>query len=138
MQIEISAIPDPDDFLKNIVDSYRVHSFFATFTGPNPFDADEFFQKPFSKYLQMINGEHGSADVRGKSLDKEAIQAVAKSTAATGNQARARIVRSPGDKSITINLNGDPVKKKFEIETPLLNISKTLNEIYYEIRNSKQ
>src|SRR5579859_32062 len=51
VSVEIDPIPDPEDFLRAIESAYRVFRFSATFHGPNPFDADELFQKPLSVYL---------------------------------------------------------------------------------------
>ncbi len=38
--VEILPIPDPDGFIKEIQEAYKVFKFKATFKGPNPFDAD--------------------------------------------------------------------------------------------------
>ena len=91
ISVEIAPIPDPEGFLRAIATAYRVSRFTATFKGPNPFDADELFQKPLSVYLSAANGSEGHAQVQGEDLNRETIQEVARSTAATGNQASARI-----------------------------------------------
>lgn len=90
-QFELDLIPDPESFLEKLYSAYAVKRFRATFTGPNPIDADELFQKPMSYYCQQLGADEGSVAVKGESLDDDAVAAVAKSTAATGNTASALI-----------------------------------------------
>ena len=112
--VEIAPIPDPEGFLKSIASAYRVTRFTAHFTGPNPFDADKFFQKPLSVYLSAADGQKGKAAIQEQDLKRDVIAEVARSTAATGNEASARITKSRNQKPITINLKGDPVKKRYD------------------------
>ena len=112
--VEVRPIPDPDGFLKAIHEAYRVYTFSATFRGPNPFDADEFFQKPLSVYLSAANGAKGKTTINGEDLNREVLAEVTRSTAATGNEASARIQKSKRQKAITINLRGDPIKRKYD------------------------
>lgn len=112
--VEIRPIPDPGGFLKAIAGAFRVFSFSATFRGPNPFDADEHFQKPLSVYLSAADGIKGRTTISGDDLKREVLQEVTRSTAATGNEASARIQKSQRQKAITVNLRGDPVKRKYD------------------------
>lgn len=112
--VEIRPIPDPEGFLKAIDRAFRVFSFSATFRGPNPFDADEHFQKPLSVYLSAADGTRGRTTISGDDLNREVLQEVTRSTAATGNEASARIQKSQRQKAITVNLRGDPVKRKYD------------------------
>lgn len=112
--VEIRPIPDPDGFLKAIDAAFKVFRFSATFRGPNPFDADEHFQKPLSVYLNAAEGSKGRTTISGVDLNRHVLQEVTRSTAATGNEASARIQKSRRQKAITINLKGDPVKRKYD------------------------
>jgi hypothetical protein len=112
--VDIRPIPDPEGFIKALDTAFRVNSFSASFRGPNPFDADEHFQKPLSVYLSAANGNKGKAQISGDDLNRQVLQQVTRSTAATGNEASARIQRQRSQKSITINLKGDPVKRKYD------------------------
>lgn len=114
--VQVRPIPDPDGFLKAIDEAFRVFSFSATFRGPNPFDADEFFQKPLSVYLSAANGEKGRTTINGEDLNREVLREVTRSTAATGNEASARIQKTKRQKAITVNLKGDPIKRKYDEE----------------------
>jgi len=110
IRVEIRPIPDPDDFLRSLDTAFKVFSFSATFRGPNPFDADEHFQRPLSVYLSAAQGQKGKTTISGEDLNREVLREVTRSTAATGNEASARIQKSKRQKAMTINLRGDPIK----------------------------
>ncbi|MDD2659670.1 MAG: hypothetical protein PHY54_08325 [Methylococcales bacterium] len=139
ISVEIAPIPDPEGFLLALASAYRVTRFSATFSGPNPFDADEHFQKPLSVYLSAANGEMGKAQIQGENLDRDVLQNVTRSTAATGNEASAKIMKSQSQKPITINLKGDPVKRSYDEEE---HIPKTvladLTNLYHRVRSDER
>ncbi|WFF83105.1 hypothetical protein [Delftia tsuruhatensis] len=112
--VEVRPIPDPDGFLKAITNAYKVYSYTATFRGPNPFDADEYFQKPLAVYLSAANGYRGKATINGDDLNRDVLVEVTRSTAATGNEASARIQKNKKQKAITVNLRGDPIKRRYD------------------------
>lgn len=112
--VEVRPIPDPDGFLRAITLAHKVFNYTATFRGPNPFDADEHFQRPLAVYLSAANGHKGKTTINGDDLNREVLAEVTRSTAATGNEASARIQRVQKQKAITINLRGDPVKRRYD------------------------
>jgi hypothetical protein len=132
--VEIAPIPDPEGFLRALDSAYRVYRFAATFHGPNPFDADEFFQKPLSVYLAAANGEKGKAQIKGDDLNRDVLQSVTRSTAATGNEASATIAREKGQKATTLHLRGDAVKQRFEEEDKPEAVLRDLEELYRRVR----
>ncbi|MBF4339166.1 hypothetical protein EAY42_29205, partial [Vibrio anguillarum] len=95
-EVKVNFIPDPQGFIQKIRGAYAIKSFKATFTGPNPVDADELFQKPLSVYAQQIGAQTGALEVKGEALNEEVVESVAKSTAATANTASARIIPEEG------------------------------------------
>lgn len=136
IRVDVAPIPDPDGFIKRISGAHKIFRFTATFGGPNPFDADEHFQKPNSVYLSMANGTEGKTTIKGESLNSETVAEVSKSTAATGNQASARIKRFKSSKAETVHLKGDPVKRR--LDSGQLGLEKILDlfiKLYHEIRN---
>lgn len=136
IRIDVSPIPDPDGFIKRLTNANKIFRFTATFGGPNPFDADEHFQKPMSVYLSKANGIEGKTTIKGDSLDPETVVEVSKSTAATGNQASARIKRFKSSKPETIHLKGDPVKRRLdETQVDLEDILEIFIKLYHSIRN---
>ncbi len=116
IQVEVPPIPDPESFLREIDRAHRVFRFAATFHRPNPFDADEYFQKPLSTYLAAADGEQGKAQISGEDLNREVLEAVTKSTAATGNEASARIQREPRSRSVRIRLSGNALGASYDEE----------------------
>jgi hypothetical protein len=138
-RVEIDPIPDPEGFLRALESAYRVSRFSATFHGPNPFDADEYFQKPLAVYLAAANGERGRAQVQGEDLNREVLQDVTRSTAATGNEASARITRGARQKPTTLHLRGDAVKRGYdENELTPEAILEDLERLYSRIRNNER
>ncbi|MBP2850756.1 hypothetical protein [Dickeya oryzae] len=109
VDIRVDFIPDPQEFIEKIRGAYAIKSFKATFTGPNPIDADELFQKPLSVYAQQIGAQRGVLEVQGESLNEAVVESVAKSTAATANMASARIISSKGSKPTKIKIQGDAI-----------------------------
>lgn len=138
VEVIIAPVYSPNSFLETIDSAFRVLQFTAHFTGPNPFDADEYFQKPLSVYAQRSNATRGKALVEGEELSKEVISAVARSTAATGNKAAAKVIMHKGQQAQTVNLSGDPTKRSFEESThdPQA-VLEALEELYKEIRQDE-
>jgi hypothetical protein len=136
--VEVRPIPDPEGFLNAVENAFRVFSFSATFRGPNPFDADEHFQRPLSVYLSAANGSKGRATISGDDLDRDVIQEVTRSTAATGNEASARLQKSKRDKAITVNLKGDPLKRKYDedLHNPQ-QVLADLTKLYNSVRKNE-
>lgn len=87
----VDKIMDPQGFIQKIMNCSHVLKFRATFTGPNPIDADAIFQKPLEVYAEATNAERGVIEVIGSNLDKESLIEVTRSNAATGNIVSAKI-----------------------------------------------
>lgn len=134
IDVRVDLIPDPQGFIEKVFNAYAVKRFKAHFTGPNPIDADELFQKPMSYYCQQLNGQEGSVVVTGETLNDEAIVAVAKSTAATGNGASALIQLERGARPISISLRGDAAKVVVEQDAEIEDTLSAIQEAYREIR----
>jgi hypothetical protein len=65
-------------------------------------------------YLSSANGFKGKTTINGDDLNREVLQEVTRSTAATGNEASAKVQKSKREKAMTVNLKGDPLKKKYD------------------------
>lgn len=105
--VRVNFIPDPEGFLDKLHSAYAIKRFRATFTGPNPIDADELFQKPMSYYCQQVEADEGSVTVKGASLNSDMVATIAKSTAATANTASALIQLDQGSQPIPIAFKRD-------------------------------
>ena len=134
ISVRVDKIRDPEGFVQKILSAYAVRRFKASFTGPNPIDADELFQRPMSYYCQQMNGDQGSVSVGGKSLDEEAVIAVARSTAATGNAASAVIQEERGKPLTTISFASDARKVVVDSEAGKEETLTAIKKGYREVR----
>lgn len=134
IDIRVDVIPDPEDFLDKLREAYSIRKFRATFTGPNPVDADELFQKPLSVYAQNIGASSGSLEVVGEALNEEVAESVAKSTAATGNTASARVIPSKGTKAKNIKMQGDAVVVLVEDGATIPQVLEQMQAEYMRVR----
>lgn len=134
VEVKVDYIPDPEDFIDKIREAYSIKKFRATFTGPNPVDADELFQKPLSVYCQEIGADRGALEVQGASLNEETVEEIAKSTAATGNTATARIIQDAGGKSIPITMAGNAVVVAVDENAPTNEVIQEMQKEYARVR----
>jgi hypothetical protein len=134
IDVRVEFIRDPEGFLQKLFAAYAIKRFKATFTGPNPIDADELFQKPMSYYCQQLEAEQGSVTVAGESLNENSVAAVAKSTAATANDATAVIQNSRGERPVSISFKGDAKKVIVEHDTEKEDVLRTIQNTYKEVR----
>lgn len=134
IDIRVDVIPDPEDFLDKLRSAYSIRKFRATFTGPNPVDADELFQKPLSVYAQSMGASSGTLEVVGEALNEEVAESVAKSTAATGNTASARVIPSKGTKAKNIKMKGDAVVVTVEDNATSSQVLEQMHAEYMRVR----
>lgn len=134
IEIRVDVIPDPEDFLDKLRGAYSIRKFRATFTGPNPVDADELFQKPLSVYAQSMGASSGTLEVVGEALNEEVAESVAKSTAATGNTASARVIPNKGTKAKNIKMKGDAVVVAVEDDATNSQVLEQMHAEYMRIR----
>ena len=132
--VRVDLIPDPESFLEKLFSAYAVKRFKAEFTGPNPIDADEVFQKPMSYYCQKLGADEGSVSVKGESLNEEAVASIARSTAATGNSASALIQTEKGARPIPISLKGDARTVLIDHDTDIVHALASIQREYGEVR----
>jgi hypothetical protein len=87
-----------------------------------------------SYYCQKLGADQGSVTVTGESLNEHAVAAIAKSTAATANDATAVIQNSRGDRPTSISFKGDAKKVIVKQETTKEEVLRTLQNTYREVR----
>lgn len=116
VSVEADPIPDPDDFLTIVTGAYQVRRFTASFKGPNPIDADEYFQKPLSVYCQLAEAQQGKAVIEGDDLNREVVSEVARSSAATGNTASASVRREANKRLETVKIGTNAVTIRVDPE----------------------
>lgn len=134
IDVRVEFIRDPEGFLQKLYAAYAIKRFKATFTGPNPVDADELFQKPMAYYCQQLEAEQGGVSVAGESLNENAVAAVAKSTAATANDATAVIQNARGERPVSISFKGDAKKVAVEHDVAKEDVLQAIQKTYREVR----
>ncbi len=133
VSVKVDPIPDPSDFIEKILRAYAIKKFRAEFTGPNPIDADEVFQKPLSYLCQTLDADKGSVSLTGSSLDNKAVISIAKSTAATGNRVFAKIEQNKGQQAVQIRFKRDARKLYIDNQVEEEKTLKKVQESYGEI-----
>ena len=108
-RIEIGALKDPEEFIQYLRSAYSVRRFSVTFTPPNPLDIDDDITRPFQEWLSSTKAIKGKAEIDGPELDAEKLASVARSAAATGNEASARLSLEKEARPVTKHLSGGPV-----------------------------
>ena len=140
LRFVLSAINDPQDFVDSIKSAYRVSSFTITFTRPNPIDVNEQFVKPMEQLLETADGQKGETTIKGESLRRELLEEMARSAAATGNDARATIQSGPEDQPSRRHSTGNPASVTVEsISTTAekRTLLKLMRETYRKIRGKQ-
>jgi hypothetical protein len=138
IQVDVSPVPDPQSFIATIEAAYAVLGFTATFRGPNPIDADELFQNPLAKIASATGAEAGEVKLKSSDLDRDALTSIARSTAATGNHASAKVQDSKGALSRTVKMVQSPVEISYrEDDVAPATIAADLRARYQEVRGNE-
>jgi hypothetical protein len=109
------------------------------FGEPNPFDVEKDFHKPMERLLEDADGKKGSTKISGPDLDRETLESLSRSVASVGNDASAKVRRTPSDRPLMRHLKGDPAGFAVDDEDILGNpnrILRNLKETYQRIRRS--
>jgi len=138
-RFEISAIHDPEEFIQQIKEAYSVKRFAITFTLPNPFDVNEDFQRPMERLLRDARGEGGKTSLAGNDLNADVLADLARSAAATGNQAEATIKRTESAKPVRRRLRGGVAtvtEEELATDEDRRSVLRDIRDLYDRIRGS--
>lgn len=108
LKFVMAEINDPHEFLAYVRSAWEIKKFEIEFGQPNPFDANEDFQKPMQKLLGETGGARGKTMIQGDNLEKGPIENLAAAAAAAGNTASARLKQEKDGKYVTKKLDGNP------------------------------
>jgi hypothetical protein len=108
-EFEIAPISDPDNLIQYLVRAVRVMRFWITFSRPNPFDADADFVRPMQRLLRESAAKKGKTQIEGKDLVAANLEKLARSAAATGDDAAARLQVEPRTKPVKKRLRDNPL-----------------------------
>ena len=114
------------------------------FSRPNPQDADEYYIKPWQNLLQETDGDKGTARISGNGLNPAPLEELARSSAATGNGAGARVILREGEKPVPRKLGSNPAQVQVdeeeggpvEFKDLLRNVLSKIRTYYQRIRHS--
>lgn len=137
VKFELGQINDPKDLITHIRRAHSISKFWMTFARPNLFDVEEDFVKPMEKALDSADGQTGKAEIKGDNLNSERLEELARSAAASGNDASAWIQTEPSTKKVRKNLRGNPVvltQKDLSTYDQMTVFYNQMTEIYRKIR----
>jgi hypothetical protein len=133
---EIDDIKDPEDFISQLANAYSISKFWMIVSRPNAFDAEDFI-KPFQRVLESAKGDKGKAEFKGQNLDSEQLERLARSAAATGDDAVAWMKPTKKAKRAKKQLRGNPANiSQDDVSTPRerKRLLDQLREFYQKIR----
>lgn len=134
---EIGEIKDPKPFIELIQTAHKIHSFWMTFTRPNPFDTDEDFVKPYERMIEAANGRKGKATIEGDNLKKGLIEKLARSAASSADNAGVRLQPTADVQPISKSIKGNIVtfsESDIDSESAKLSILSKIRDWYARIR----
>jgi hypothetical protein len=108
-RFEVSAIADPEGFVQKIRRAHAVTRFRMTFRSPNAFDVEEHFIRPQKALVALSGADRGKTEISGEDLNRDVIEELARSSAATGDDASARIRDTQAARPVAISLRGSNV-----------------------------
>lgn len=118
VRIEVGEIADPEGFLRRIRDAYAVTEFSMKFRLPNAWDAETDYIKPRQRAVEELHATRGRTQFSGDALNKEALEELTRSSAATGDDASATILEGKDKSSgVRIHLHGNNVLFRSEEPT---------------------
>lgn len=137
----LSIINDPERFIDLLRKAIRITSFKITFSPPNPFDVEKQFHLPMEELLKATAGSKGETSIKGEDLDANILEDLARSAAATGNDATASIKPRINAKTETKYLKGNQVTISVdEISTvsEIESLAEKIREAYKNVRKADE
>lgn len=139
-QFDIDAISDPEDLISYLDRAVSVSKFWVTFKRPNPFDANADFIQPMQRLLSGSGASKGKTEIEGKDLAVKSLEELARSAAATGDEATARMFLEPNRTTVKKSLRGNPVVLQQEdlADTPQRDkLLQRMRNAYQKVRGGK-
>jgi AcrR family transcriptional regulator len=139
VSFDVTEIADPDSFVRRVTAAYAVTSFGMTFRLPNAWDADDFL-KPHQRLVAEIRARRGRTELAGPNLKKEVVADLARSTAATGDDAHATVVQKPKSSPVRITLRKNNVlfsSDEPETTESRILVLETMRAVYRRIRTGE-
>ena len=113
-RFEFQPVSDPNDFIAQLRVAYEISKFWVTFSRPNPLDADEDFVKPMQRLAAAADADRGKTELKGRALSPASLESVARSAAATGDDAGAWLKPHKGQHRVRRSLRSNPAVLRLE------------------------
>jgi len=139
-EFEIDPISDPEDLISYLDRAVSVSKFWVTFKRPNPFDANADFIQPMQRLLNGSGASKGKTEIEGKELVVKSLEELARSAAAIGDEAAARMSLEPNKPTVKKSLRGNPVVLQQEdlADTPQRQeLLQRMRKAYQKVRSGK-
>ena len=139
-EFEIDSIYDPEDLISYLSRAYSISKFMVSFKRPNPFDAEQDFQRPMQNYLREAQGETGKTEIEGDSLKVDPLESLTRAAAASGDNAVAHMKMEAGESRIRKRLKENPVILSCEEvaeERQKQALMEEIRETYHRIRGNE-
>lgn len=140
-RFEIGEILDPEDFISHLTSAYSIKRFWFKFSCPNPWDAERDFVQPMQSFLKESQGDEGKTTIEGGNLQPGTLEAIARSAAATGDDAGAVLQLEQGQPTVKKALHGSPASVKQDDVDDEPKKNQLLNAViglYHRIRGNHQ
>jgi hypothetical protein len=134
---DVKPISDPNNFINAIRTSHAIKRFSVQFRRPNAFDANQDFLLPMQRLVASLDGSTGKTQVSGSHLDSNTIEEIARSAAATGDDASALVQPESSGRSLTVHLKGTTAstpQAAVETKQEKMDLLEKVVERYEEIR----
>ena len=114
-RIVVDELRDPEGFIEQIRQSESVTRFQFVAEFENPHDVYNLIHGPAERYNEEIGGQKTTVETRGPDLNKDVVEAMARSAASVGDPASATIREAGQAKGKTIYLRGTPLLEKLSL-----------------------
>src|SRR5690606_11286274 len=135
--VDVAPINDPEEFVAQLRNAFAITRFSMTFSRPNPFDVEEHFHEPMVQFLRESRGKNGRTTVNGDSLNPELLEPLARSAAATGNDASATLKRTRKGRKLRRGIKNNPAAVVHEepvTRDEKQSLGEKIRETYAQIR----
>lgn len=135
-EFEIAELTDPEDFISYIRKAHGIQRFWFTFSRPNPFDSADIL-KPLERMLTEVDAQKGKTEIKGKNLSSEILESIARSSAATGEDAAAILQLEPNTPTVRKRLRENPMvitRDDVDAAEEMFNLLRYMRTVYNRIR----
>lgn len=139
LTFSVGPVSNPEEFLELLRNAFAIRSFAFTVQRRNPIDANREFIQPFERLVEATEASAGRATIKGPQLSAQPLEDITRSVAATGDDAKARVLMSSGSSPVIRTLRGDTVSvgvDSLESEPEKVEALELVREAHRRVRGS--